>query len=215
MPKICQFKIKRSFNIKLFKPFFKNLKIDKNDKKLYGIKPFRSRQILYTQFEDDVLRLVNKNSFVQNVSDVRKHKRKFSIFNPTDQQLKLLEKLLKFALKKCCDTMPSNQLDVTFHFVKIYASKLGTTNSPEGIHRDGYDILVPCIVIDRKNIVGGSSRFYRNKELIFDRIMKEGEGIIFKENSNPDLFHDVSYITLKDKKKEGWRSIIGIDINFI
>ena len=211
---ICKFNLKKHFNVRSLKQFFKNLEVDKNDEKLYGIESFRSRQILYTQLKDGSLKLIAKDGFSQNVADARKHKRKFSMLVPTPSQLKLLDKLLKFILRKINKTIPISGLEVTFHFVKIYASEKGTTNSPEGIHRDGYDILVPCIVVERKNIIGGSSRFYENKKIIFDKVMREGSGIIVEENNNPSLFHDVSNIFLKNKTKIGYRCIIGIDINY-
>jgi hypothetical protein len=214
---IFQFNLKPLININLLKSFFYKLEIDNNDKKLYGLTPFRSRQILYTEYNKGKLKVVNKQTFVQNVSDIRSKERKFSILIPTNKQINILSKLLNVILSKAKknNIFVADKLDVTFHFVKIHASKTGVSNSPEGIHRDGFDILVPCLVIERNNIKGGFSRFFLNKKIVFNRVIKEGRCLVVEENKNKELFHDVTPIVLDNKDKEGYRSIIGIDINFI
>jgi len=207
---------KLCFNKFNFKSFFKNLKIDKNDRALYNITPFRRRKILYTVFDGKTLKIIKKSGFSQKVSDIRNKKRKFSIFYPNKFQLNILTKLIKFVLKNFTINAP---LDITFHFVTINASIKGETNSPEGIHRDGFDILVPCIVAERKNISGGYSRFFlKDKEkfnLFYNKITQTNYGLVFEENKHKDVFHDVTPIKLKNKKQPGYRSIIGIDITYL
>jgi len=217
LKKIVEINLKPHLNIGLLKSFFNNLELDTNDIKLYNLNPFRKRQILYTEYNNGILKIINKKSFIQNVNDSRKKERKFSVLKPTDKQLILLKKVLEIILKKAkkSNFNVTSKLDVTFHFVKIIATQEGSSNSPEGIHRDGYDILVPCLVIERKNIEGGSSRFFVNKKLVFDKVMNEGRGIIVEENVNKELFHDVTPIKLKDSNKEGYRCIVGVDINYV
>jgi len=215
MNEIFQFNLKPLININLLKSFFTKLEIDNNDKKLYGLIPFRSRQILYTEYNKGKLKVVNKQAFVQNVSDIRSKERKFSILTPTNKQINILTKLLNVIFNKAKknNIFIADKLDVTFHFVKIHASETGASNSPEGIHRDGFDILIPCLVIERNNIKGGFSRFFLNKKIVFNRVIKEGRCLVVEENKNKDLFHDVTPIVLDKKDKEGYRCIIGIDIN--
>jgi hypothetical protein len=217
MNEIFVFNLKPHLNINTLKTFFNDLELDKNDIDLYKIAPFRSRKILFTKLIKNKLIINNKKMFSQNVSDVRSKKRKFSIFQPSRKQITILNKLISIIVNKAKkhNVFFTENLEVIFHFVKIQASNTGTSNSPEGIHRDGYDILVPCLVVERKNIRGGVSRFFINKKTIFSKIIKEGRCILVEENKNKDLYHDVTPIIPDNSNLEGYRSIIGIDINFI
>jgi len=217
--KIHKLNFKKYKNI--FNLFFLNLDIDLNDKKLYGIKPFRSRKILYTFFNGETLTVIKKKGFKQRVSDDRSKKRIFKVFKPSSIQLKILNSMILDVIDylKTKKINITSNLDITFHFVSIKASVKGETNSPEGIHRDGFDILIPCIVTERSNITGGYSRFFikkhNNFKLVFKNITNENYGLLVEENKNKELYHDVTPIRLKNKNKPGYRKIIGIDINFI
>ena len=79
---------------KIFNLFFSDLDIDLNDKKLYGLAPFRSRKILYTLFNGKTLEIVKKNGFKQNVNDSRSKKRNFKVFTPSSIQLKILNSII-------------------------------------------------------------------------------------------------------------------------
>jgi hypothetical protein len=203
-----------NFNLKYLKPFFKDLVIDCNDKILYNLEPFRARKILYIKYKHDKFYLdKGKKTFTQNVADIRRKKRKFTIFSPNKKELKILISFLKEFLKHIDKeiTIKDSVLEITVHFVKILANKKGQTNSPEGIHRDGFDILMPCFVIERKNIKGGYSRFFINKKCVFKKQIKEGQGIYIYENLHKNVFHDVTPIY--STGKISFRTIIGIDIN--
>lgn len=196
--------------------FFNDLKLDSNDIKLYGKSPFRKRKILYAQFNNDKLIVLKKTSFSQNVKDERRKERKFDVLRCNQSNLTLLEKFLKTlidASRKKLPHIPSS-FEVTFHFVQILASKSGESNSPEGIHRDGFDLLFPCVVVERCNITGGLSRVFNKKKLIFNKTIQEGEALVVDEKHYPNLYHDVTPIFLKNKNKIGYRNIIGVDINF-
>jgi hypothetical protein len=217
--------MKGFFKIKLkeFKQlniFFNDLELDNNDIKLYGKTPFRKRKILYAQFNNDKLIVLKKTSFSQNVKDERRKKRKFDVLRCNESNLALLEKFLKTLIDKSRKKLPHipSSFEVTFHFVQILASKSGESNSPEGIHRDGFDLLFPCVVIERCNIIGGLSRVYNKKNdnfvLIFNKTIQEGEALVIDEKNYPYLYHDVTPIILKNKNKIGYRNIIGVDINF-
>jgi hypothetical protein len=206
---------KLGFNHMLLKPFFSNLKLDYNDKTLYNIKPFRARKILYLIYENNEFKIYKtKKSFSQNVKDKRCNSRKFTILKPNKKQQRILFSFLKKFLHNInSDTrILDKTLLITVHFVKIITGKEGQTNSPEGVHRDGFDILMPCYVIERKNIKGGISRFFINNKCFLRKQIKEGQGLFLYENTHKNVFHDVTPIYSKGNK--GYRCIVGIDINF-
>jgi hypothetical protein len=129
--------------------FFNDLKLDNNDIKLYGKTPFRKRKILYARFINNKLIILKKTSFSQNVKDERRKEREFDVLRCDESNLALLEKFLKTLIDESRKKLPHipSSFEVTFHFVQILASKSGESNSPEGIHRDGFDLLFPCVVI--------------------------------------------------------------------
>lgn len=191
---------------------FLDLELDKNDKDLYNLNPFRARKILFTKFIDNELFILPNKEFIQNVSDVRNKKREFKSFVPSKEEHLILDILCK-KFTKLYDI--KDNLEITFHFVKIFANKEGSSNSPEGIHRDGFDILVPCLVLERENIEGGYSRIFDNGELVYNKIIDEGEGLVLNEKDYVEMFHDVTPIKLKEGALSGHRTIMGIDINVL
>ncbi len=119
-------------------------------------------------------------------------------------------------------------LEVSVHFMRIIKrpwSSQVVTNSPEGIHQDGMDFVVPALVIERENIQGGQNLIYDargvplredgnpnfkehppNKEIM----LLPGYGLLHQDQGSP-LWHKVTSIELQDHSIEGYRSIIGID----
>ena len=76
---------------------------------------------------------------------------------------------------------------------------------PEGIHQDGFNMIAICC-ISRKNITGGISHIYdKNKNIIYNKQLEEGEMIIINDIKN---YHDVTNIKLLDKEDIGYRDII-------
>ena len=119
-------------------------------------------------------------------------------------------------------------LEASIHFMKIikrpYSSQV-VTNSPEGIHQDGKDFVVPALVIERENIQGGQNLIYdaRGVPLREDGnpnfkertpnkgiTLLPGDGLLHQDQDSP-LWHEVTPIELQDHSVEGYRSIIGID----
>ena len=119
-------------------------------------------------------------------------------------------------------------LEASIHFMKIikrpYSSQV-VTNSPEGIHQDGKDFVVPALVIERENIQGGQNLIYdaRGVPLREDGnpnfkertpnkgiTLLPGDGLLHQDQGSP-LWHKVTPIELQDHSVEGYRSIIGID----
>lgn len=113
------------------------------------------------------------------------------------------------------------------HFMSVKARpKQPGDNSPEGAHEDGADYIVSALVINLKNVIGGESQIIEKlddgtKEIIFRHRLLEGE-FIFQGDSKDeiihgtDLWHHVTPFALDDKTEgEGWRDIIGFDINVV
>ena len=91
------------------------------------------------------------------------------------------------------------------HQIRVYASQKNNVNLvPEGIHRDGYNIIGMC-VINRVNISGGKSNIYDNeKNLVLSKELKCGEFIILNDAK---MYHDVTPIDLDNVNEEGYRDI--------
>lgn len=91
------------------------------------------------------------------------------------------------------------------HQIRVYASDNSIINLvPEGIHRDGYNIVGMCIV-NRENIQGGISNVYDNeKRIVLTQELQEGEMLIINDAK---MYHDVTPIKLHDKDKQGYRDI--------
>jgi hypothetical protein len=110
----------------------------------------------------------------------------------------------------------AGSLLMTAWMMSCYAwPDLTTTNSPEGIHQDGADYIVSALVIERKNIKGGTSRvFYgdNHQEPVAEVILQEGQGIFMSDAGSP-LFHDLTHMHIADSGQEfGVRNILGFDI---
>ncbi len=89
-------------------------------------------------------------------------------------------------------------------------------NSPEGIHQDGADYIVSALVLERRNVAGGTSRIFGPDKatLLFEHTLGQGEGILQSDAGSP-LWHDVTPIELNDSGSGqiGIRNTIGFDIN--
>ncbi len=119
------------------------------------------------------------------------------------------------------------KIEMVGHFMSVKARPLQPgNNSPEGAHEDGADYIVSALVINRKNVTGGKSQVIEkledgSKEIIFSHTLQPGE-FIFQGDSRDeiihgtDLWHHVTPFALDDEHVgEGWRDIIGFDINVV
>ncbi len=118
-----------------------------------------------------------------------------------------------------------SKLSMTAHFMSVKATSASPgDNSPEGAHEDGADYIVSALVYNRFNLKGGQTQVIEElkngkKEIIFRHTLKPGE-FVFQADSGDeltygtDLWHHVSPFHIADPKRgEGWRDIIGFDIN--
>ena len=204
------------------------------------IQPTRLRAIsrfnLHFEGERWEVQQVKVNGFEQNNAhsighqqDFRKEEeREFKELNLGD----LSETLIRIfqGLASLIHTYDSEilNLEASVHFMKIIkrpGSSQIVTNSPEGIHQDGMDFLVPALVIERENIQGGKNLIYdvrgvplredgspNFKEHIPSKeiVLLPGHGLLHRDRGSP-LWHKVTPIELQDHSIEGHRSIIGID----
>lgn len=109
------------------------------------------------------------------------------------------------------------ELEVTVHMMVVMGrADGGTSNSPEGIHQDGFDYLVPALVVERKNITGGSTSYYDADRMtvLVSRELQEGEGQILAENGS-NVWHMASPIKLIDPNEPGYRASIGFDMTVL
>lgn len=91
------------------------------------------------------------------------------------------------------------------HQIRVYASDDTSVNPvPEGIHRDGYNI-VGLSVVDRVNIKGGISNVYdSDKNIALTKQLQRGEMLIINDAK---MYHDVTPIKLDKMDREGYRDI--------
>lgn len=91
------------------------------------------------------------------------------------------------------------------HQIRVYASEDSSINPvPEGIHKDGYNI-VGLSVVDRVNIQGGISNVYdSNKNIALTKQLQRGEMLMINDAK---MYHDVTPIKLDKMDREGYRDI--------
>lgn len=100
-----------------------------------------------------------------------------------------------FQFCQLCST--SNEIAV--HQIRTMASsqKLGNP-APEGIHRDGVDI-VGIFSVDRHGIDGGETHLYKTKDdqPVFSKVLKPGEFLVFRDDQYFHYTSPVSATTLE------------------
>jgi hypothetical protein len=106
---------------------------------------------------------------------------------------------------------------VTLHQMLTYAdSPDGREPAPEGTHQDGSPFIVSALVIERQNVVGGVSRVYYNKNdgLALEYELPPGYGILQSDTHN-EYWHQVTAVYPLDPAQIAYRSILGLDIDFV
>ena len=108
-------------------------------------------------------------------------------------------------------------MQITAWMMSCYTWTKGpTTNSPEGIHQDGADYIVSAYVIERTNVIGGTSRVFREDDLensLMKFQLRPGEGL-FQADAGSPLWHDATHIEIADERQPfGVRSLLGFDVD--
>ena len=93
----------------------------------------------------------------------------------------------------------SSHKDIAVHQIRTLASAEQIAQpAPEGIHRDGVDLL-GIFCVNRDQIEGGITSLYKakNESPIVSKILNPGEFLVFNDNQ---FFHYTSAITAKDSQ---------------
>jgi hypothetical protein len=99
----------------------------------------------------------------------------------------------------------STSNEVAVHQIRTTASseKLGNP-APEGIHRDGVDV-VGIFSVDRQGIGGGETHLYKTKNdhPVFSKVLNPGEFLVFRDDQ---YFHYTSPVNTTTTK-QGTRDV--------
>lgn len=180
------FTLQRIDRIRLedFQPFFNDLPVDPYIKGNY-------RQRRLSRFKvssDEVVKLPHGYLFQSKnynplVGDV---KREFAEID--DRLIELVEfKKLLFAFSDFCK-LNSVALEVGVHQIRTTCSPDNFGNpAPEGIHRDGTD-LIGIFAVDRQNVQGGETHLYKNRKQdpVFKQVLNPGELLLVNDR---EFFH--------------------------
>ena len=186
-------KIKDSFN---------NINIDS----YYENKRLRAFSLL--KINDNNLEIINNADFFQSTNYNSYNGNKIRKYENIPSCL-LDDLCFKLLVKTFIENAESNMYDsikyIYVHQIRVYAENDKETNLiPEGIHRDGYNII-GMVCINRENISGGISGIYDSeKNKVYDVQLQSGEMLIVNDNK---MFHDVTNIIKYKENKEGYRDI--------
>ena len=174
--------IKNTFNYLSNDHFYKNERkrafslldiTDNNNIKILGDASFY-QSMLYNSYNGNKLR------YYENISD--------NLLNDVN-----FKNFISIFKNTASNVMNNNINHIYVHQIRVHVENNNLTNLiPEGIHKDGYNI-VGMVCINRNNIVGGETFIYDNNKIpIFNKQLQEGEILIVNDN---DYYHSVSDIT--------------------
>ncbi len=210
--------------IRDLKPTFEELPFDEHDVRVLGYsqRPFRSRAItgfILTKTKDSwLIKQEEVKVFSQTVEDKRASPRRFKRISQNVSNNPEFEKLLLGVAHLINLQCPGfNRLKFIAHQVRIFATPESKgSNSPEGIHKDGYDFVVPALVINRQGITGGESQIYGpdKEKLLFSATLQPGQALLHEDKNGP-LYHQVTPIETTAGIDYGVRDIFGFDIKLV
>lgn len=144
-------------------------------------------------------------------------------FKKTDLEIQMSEEVgafLMYILHSVGEVNPDLWfLSVMMHLTdnRVADASRIVSNSPEGIHQDGFPYIVSAFVIERKNIEGAESQIFtlpvgsKKYVPVLESTLMPGNGI-FQPDSGTDLWHLVTPMT-PVKGKVGSRFTVGFDID--
>jgi hypothetical protein len=162
---------------------------------------------------------VGTPTFAQAVTDVRARPRRFapsplSVYR--DQDILSLIGIACQLVRQTASVL-ATKMRVTVHQMLTYADNpAGSEPAPEGTHQDGSPFIVSALVIERHNVTGGVSKIYYAKDdgLALERELQPGYGILQSDTHNK-YWHRVTAVYPIDSTKRAYRSILGLDIDFV
>jgi len=193
-------------------------------KSFHAIKPYRKRSI--SKFVLNRLgngkgwniHRIDSGTFIQETPDFRCLERTFHEASTEVTEHSEFKKLL-CSISFFVDSIYTDikNIEITVHQTAI-VSELGrpASNSPEGVHQDGFDFIISALVVERKNISGGISKVFGNDkqtELLTEQL-EAGSGIFQADKGSP-YWHEVSPINAIENGKDGIRKTFGFDISVI
>ncbi|WP_026082287.1 2OG-Fe dioxygenase family protein [Mastigocladopsis repens] len=173
-----------SVDVDKLKPYFINLPVDP-----YLAGNYRFRRLSHFKISDEGIVKLPHRPFYQAkqynslLGDVVRE------YPELDDELIKMQDFQRIILEffefcKLCSTYK----EIAVHQIRITASawQIGKP-APEGIHRDGVD-LVGIFSVNRERIAGGESHLYKSKNdsPVFNKILNPGELLVF---SDKEFFH--------------------------
>lgn len=200
-----------------FKLSYNNLKIDEYIEDNNPPKRLRKYARYYATINNNfsIITYDANTVFNQSVNDSRSSTR---IFSPIDKEYiycSFILNLLNYSINNVKYFVPDiKKIQLDVHQVRniIYPNSY-STNSPEGVHRDGCDFIISAFVVNKINVNGGVSIIKNYDKTDHKYItLKNGEGI-FQEDR--ELWHYVTKLECNNNNYLGYRDIIGVDITVL
>ena len=214
---------------RVLKPTFRRIPLDRQDVELlhYRPEPWRRHAVSGFVLERNKTGAWNVSkkavaAFTQAVKDKRSTARKFPEMQASIVSNPEFRKLLVALANQARELHPSaNAFRFVVHQVRTEATpSLEGHNSPEQIHQDGNDFVVPALVVNRRGISGGASEIYSPEKdnPLFQRVLKPGQ-LTIHPDSGPTLqtgiHHHVTGVKTLARVKKGFRDILGFDLDVI
>ncbi len=118
-----------------------------------------------------------------------------------DESFKRYVQTFKNKIKKQTKETPKF---IQIHQIRVNANNNDSKVTPEGIHRDGFN-MIGILCINRVNIKDGINNFYdNNKKKIYSKKMESGDFIILNDNDN---YHDVTDIKVDNINNISYRDV--------
>ena len=171
-------------SVNKIKPFFANLPVDP-----YLAGSYRFRRFSHVRVLGDRLVKLPHTFFFQSkdynplLGDV---KREYPELEDGLLELDAFQEMVLTFFDFC--RLCSNSTEIGVHQIRIIADPQHVGNpAPEGIHRDGVD-LIGIVCIQREQLEGGETHLYQTKdgEPIFTKILNPGELLAFDDR---EFFH--------------------------
>lgn len=192
-----------SIKVEEFKQFFNNLPVDPYIKGNYR---FRRLSRFKVSSAGKLIKLPHGYLFQSKhynplVGDL---KREFAELNDAILELEEFKKLV-FAFNDYCK-LHTDSREIGVHQIRTTCSQHNYGNpAPEGIHRDGTD-LIAIFSVDRENIEGGETHLYKSRKEspVFNKVLNPGEMLLLNDR---EFFHFSTPIKPKSYECEGTRDV--------
>lgn len=197
--------------------------LSKEDKRKYmSLVPFRFRavssyKVLFSKNSALSIKRHQTNPFAQKEAlvaeerfDIRKWNRIFPELSDEAANILEFRTVLEGVSKRIHSFLPNIKgLNLVIHHVKVRTlTDQITSNSPEGLHQDGFPFIVSALVVERKNIHGAESQIFEEgkKNPLYVATLQPGSGLL-QPDLGTSLWHLVTPIYGR-----GHRCSIGFDI---